>query len=78
MSVMAFDQKKKAHTLWALALTAMGVFLCVKTPYALRHTSDTSFLSFARYVIAALLVLGGVKKLYSLYFSKNEESSHEE
>ena len=77
MSVMAFDQKK-AQTLWAIAVTAMGVLLCVKTPYALRHTSDTSFLSFARYFIAALLILGGVKRLYSLYLSKHEKSSHEE
>jgi len=75
---MAFDQKKKVQTLWAIALAAMGVLLCVKTPYALRQTSDNSFLDFARYFIAALLVFGGVKRLYSLYFSNHEESSHEE
>ncbi|MDY6987667.1 MAG: hypothetical protein SWQ30_06375 [Thermodesulfobacteriota bacterium] len=78
MSSMAFDQKKKAQTLWAIAVAAMGVLLCVKTPYALRQIPDNSFLNFTRYFIAALLVLGGVKRLYSLYFSRNEESSHEE
>jgi len=75
---MAFDQKKKAQTLWAIALAAMGVVLCLKTPYALRQTPDNSFLNFARYFIAALLIFGGLKRLYSIYFSGKKESSHEE
>jgi hypothetical protein len=77
ISIMAFD-RKKTQTLWALAVAAMGVLLCVKTPYALRQTPDNAFLNFARYFIAVLLILGGLKRLYSLYFSGNKESSPEE
>jgi len=75
---MAFDQQKSAQTVWAILLTAMGVLLFVKTPHALRQGHESGFLNFARYFIAVFLVLGGVRKLYAVYFSKPKESSREE
>jgi hypothetical protein len=56
----------------------MGVLLCVKTPYALRQAPESGFLNFARYFVAVFLIAGGVRKLYTLYFPKPNESSHEE
>jgi hypothetical protein len=78
ISIMALEENKSARTVWAIALTAMGLLLCIKTPYLLRQLPEPSFLNFARYFIAALLIFGGVKRLYSLYFSKPENSSHED
>ena len=71
---MAFDQNKSAQTVWAILLTAMGILLCLKTPYALRRVPDSGFLNFARYFIGILLVLGGVKKFYGLYVAKRKTS----
>jgi hypothetical protein len=51
----------------------MGVLLCVTTPYALRVSTDSAFLSFARYFIAVLLIVAGAKKLYGFYFAKDKE-----
>jgi hypothetical protein len=76
--VMAFDQRKSVQTIWAILLTIMGVLLCVKTPYALRQAPESGFLNFARYFVAVFLIAGGVRKLYTLYFPKPNESSHEE
>ena len=78
MANMAFEQHKTAQTVWGVLLTAMGVLLFVKTPYALRQVPESFFLNFARYFIAVILVLGGAKRLHALYFSKPEESSHED
>jgi hypothetical protein len=75
---MASDQRKSVQTIWAILLTVMGVLLCVKTPYALRQAPESGFLNFARYFIAVFLIGGGLRKLYTLYFPKPEESSHEE
>ncbi len=70
---MAFDQRRSIQIVWAVALTAMGVLLCVKTPYALEVSSGSSFLKFARYFIGIFLIGGGVRKLYWLYFSDHKE-----
>lgn len=74
---MALDQHRTVQTVWAVLLTAMGVLLCIKTPYVLRQAPASGFLSFARYFVGAFLIVGGMKKLYRLYFSKPEESSPE-
>ena len=74
---MAFDQRKLGQTVWAIALMAMGVLLCVKTPYALREAPQSWFLSFTRYFVALFLVVGGVKKLCGLYLVKPKEPSQE-
>ncbi|NVM20515.1 MAG: hypothetical protein HWN68_01895 [Desulfobacterales bacterium] len=75
---MDSNQHKQFQTVWAVLLLAMGVFLCVKTPYALRAASDSAFLNFARYFIAVFLIVGGARKLYGLYFSKEKESPPDE
>jgi hypothetical protein len=75
---MALDQRKWVQTIWAIVLTFMGVLLCVKTPYALREAPGSGFLNFARYFVAVLLIAGGVRKLYTLYFPKSNKPSHEE
>jgi hypothetical protein len=75
---MASDQRKSVQTIWAILLTVMGVLLCVKTPPVLRQAPDSGFLNFARYFIAVFLIAGGVRKLYTLYFPKPKDSSHEE
>ncbi|OEU53713.1 MAG: hypothetical protein BA872_00425 [Desulfobacterales bacterium C00003060] len=75
---MAFDQNKLAQTIWGVLLIAMGVLLCVTEPYALRLSQESTFLSFARYFIAVFLAVGGVKKLYGLYFSKDKEPHSDE
>jgi hypothetical protein len=74
---MALDHHKSVQTVWAALLIAMGVLLCVKTPHALQNTSGPSFLSFARYFIAILLIVGGAKKLYGLYICRPEEPTVE-
>jgi hypothetical protein len=75
---MAFNHQNSAQAVWAILLMAMGVLLFVKTPYALRQGHGSGFLHFARYFIGVFLVLGGVRKLYALYFSKPKDSSREE
>jgi len=70
---MAFDQRNLRQTIWGVLLIAMGVVLCVKEPYALRVSPESTFLSFTRYFIAAFLIIGGAKKLYGVYFSKDKE-----
>ena len=75
--IMALDQRSAVQTVWAVLLTAMGVLLCLKTPYALRQAPASGFLSFARYFIGAFLIVGGIKKLYRLYLSKPKESPPE-
>ena len=70
---MAFDQRNLKQIIWGVILIAMGVLLCVKEPYALHVSSDSAFLNFARYFIALFLIVGGAKKLYRLYFSKDKE-----
>ena len=75
---MALDQRKSIQTLWAVLLTVMGVVLCVKTPYALRQASESAFLNFARYFIGIFLIVGGIRKLYAVYFAKPKGSSPEE
>jgi len=72
---MALDQHRTVQTVWAVLLAAMGVLLCIKTPYVLRQAPASGFLSFARYFIGALLIVAGMKRLYGLYFSKPKESS---
>ncbi len=69
---MAFDKRNVAQIVWGVLLIAMGVLLCVKTPYALRSSPGFTFLNFARYLIAVLLIWGGGKKLYKLYFIKDK------
>jgi hypothetical protein len=67
---MGFDQRNLTQTIWGVLLIAMGVLLCIKEPYALRLAPKFGFLTFARYFIALFLIVGGIKKLYRLYFSK--------
>ena len=75
---MAFDQRKSTQTIWAVLLTAMGLLLCLKTPYALRQAPESGFLNFARYFIGALLAIGGGRKLYALFFAKPKASQTRE
>ena len=70
---MAFDQRNLTQTIWGVLLIAMGVLLCVKEPPALGLVPKSGFLTFARYFISLFLIVGGGKKLYRLYFSKNKE-----
>jgi hypothetical protein len=75
---MASDQHRSFQIVWAVALMAMGVLLCVKTPYALQASSGSTFLNFARYFIGVFLICGGARKLYGLYSSKQKESLPDE
>jgi uncharacterized membrane protein YiaA len=70
---VAFHQRNVAQIIWGVLLIAMGMLLCVKKPYAVRLWPESTFLNFARYFIAVLLIVGGAKKLYRLYFSKDKE-----
>ena len=70
---MAIKQRSPGQLIWGILLVAMGVLLCVKKPYALQISPESAFLSFARYFIAALLIVAGAKKLYGLYSAKDEE-----
>ena len=70
--IMGYDQRNLTQTIWGVLLIAMGVLLCVKEPPALRVAPESGFLTFARYFISLFLVVGGVKKLYGLYFSKKK------
>jgi hypothetical protein len=70
---MASDQRNLTQLIWGILLVAMGVLLCVKEPDALRLSPGLAFLSFCRYFIALFLIVGGAKKLYRLYFVKDEE-----
>jgi hypothetical protein len=56
----------------------MGLLLCLKIPYALRQAPESGFLNFARYFIGALLAIGGVRKLYALFFAKPKASQTRE
>ncbi len=70
---MAFDQRNPKQIIWGVILIAMGVLLCVKEPYALRVSPESTFLSFTRYFIAVFLIVGGAKKLYGVYVSKEKD-----
>jgi hypothetical protein len=72
---MAFDRQKVAQTARAVIFLAMGVVLCIFEPHAIRENPNTGFLNFTRYLIAVLLVFGGAKRLYRIYFSKNSDHS---
>jgi hypothetical protein len=70
---MAFDQRDMAQLVWGILLIAMGLLLCVTTPYALRASPDSAFLNFARYFIALILIVAGAKRLHKLYSRKDKE-----
>jgi len=70
---MASDQRNLTQVIWGVLFVAMGVLLCVTTPYALRVSADSAFLNFARYFIAVLLIVAGAKKLYGFYSAKDKE-----
>ena len=70
---MAFDQHKTVQTVWAVLLIAMGLLLCIKTPYVLQEAPQSGFLHFTRYLIGFLLVLGGARKFYALYGKNNKQ-----
>ncbi len=70
---MAYDQHKTLQSIWAVLLTAMGLLLCIKTPYAIRQGYGTGFLNLARYFIGAFLILGGARKFYALYLAGSKE-----
>lgn len=69
---MGTDKNKSGQTIWAVLLTAMGLLVCIKTPYALRQLPESGFLNFTRYFVGAILIVGGLKKLYGLYFDKGD------
>jgi hypothetical protein len=75
---MASDQRHLKQIIWGVLLIAMGVLLCVKEPYALRVSPDSAFLNFARYFIALFLIVGGAKKLYRVYSSKEKDAPSDE
>jgi hypothetical protein len=75
---MTFDRRDLSKLVWPLLLIAMGVLLCVTTPYAIRESPDSPFLNFARYFIALMLIVGGVKRLYQFYLSRQKEPPSEE
>ncbi len=64
---MGLDRNNGVQLVWAVLLTAMGVLLLFKTPYAIRAGYDSGFLNFARYFIGAFLIVGGVRKFFALY-----------
>lgn len=73
---MALEQNKSVQTVWAILLMAMGLLLFIKTPYAVQQSPQSPLLNFARYFIAAILTLGGAKKLVLLFFFKPRDDSH--
>ena len=70
--IMGYDKRNLTQTIWGVLLIGMGVLLCVKESPALRVAPESGFLTFARYFISLFLIVGGVKKLYRLYFSKKK------
>ncbi len=70
---MAFQQHDLTQVLWGVLLVAMGLLLCITTPYALRASPDAAFLNFARYFIALVLIVAGAQRLYRLYSPKDKE-----
>jgi hypothetical protein len=72
---MAFSKRNLAQIVWGVLLIAMGVLLCVKEPYALRLSPDSTFLKFARYFIGVFLIAGGVKKLYRFCFFRESSQA---
>lgn len=70
---MAYDQHKTLQNIWAVLLIAMGLLLCLKTPYAIRQGDGTGFLNFARYFIGVFLIVGGARKFYALYLAGSKE-----
>jgi len=70
---MAFDRTKVSQTVRAVLFLAMGVLICVLEPHAIRENPDLGFLNFVRYLIGALLVFGGAKRLYGIYVRKDED-----
>lgn len=75
---MALDGNKLVQTVWAVLLTAMGVLLLVKTPYAIQAGNGNGFLNFARYFIGAFLIVGGGRKFFALYISKTSTEPSED
>jgi hypothetical protein len=75
---MGLDRDKLVQTVWAVLLTAMGVLLLFKTPYAIRAGNDNTFLQFARYFIGAFLIVGGIRKFFSLYLAGRKTDSPED
>ena len=69
---MAFDQRNLRQTVWGVLLIGMGLLLFFKNPDALHQSQSPAFLNFSRYFIAVFLIVGGTKKLYGLYFSKDK------
>lgn len=70
---MASDERNLTQLIWGLLLVAMGVLLCVKEPDAIKLSPGFTFLNFCRYFIAVVLIGGGAKKLFRLYFVKDKE-----
>jgi len=75
---MAFDRNKLVQTVWAVLLTAMGIVLLFKTPYAVQAADKSPFLNFARYFIGAFLIVGGARKFFSLYIMNKKSGPSED
>jgi hypothetical protein len=70
---MALDQRDLTKLIWGVLLVAMGLLLCLTTPYALRMSPESGFLNFSRYFIAVFLIVAGAQRLYRLYSPKDRE-----
>jgi hypothetical protein len=75
---MAIDRDKIFGAVRAVVFLAMGVIICTVEPHAIRENPDAGFLNFTRYLIGVLLVFGGAKRLYRLFFARENKDSLEE
>lgn len=72
---MGFGRNNGVQLVWAVLLTAMGILLLFKTPYAIRAGNDSGFLNFARYFIGAFLIVGGIRKFFALYITSKKTTA---
>ncbi|MBS3757427.1 MAG: hypothetical protein KGY61_02070 [Desulfobacterales bacterium] len=65
------------QTVWGIALFTMGVGVFFRVPYVMERiagfehfTSVSAYIRICFYIMGILLIGGGVKKLYGLWYSE--------
>ncbi len=69
------------HTIWGIALVLMGVGLFFRVPYVMEQVATIAyfapvalFIRICFYIIGLVLIGGGIKKLYGIWYCGGREN----
>ncbi len=73
------DSRDIVQTIWGIALFVMGVGVFFRAPYVMEQVAEIGhfasvsiFIRLCLYVMGVLLIGGGIKKLYRIWYSDKQ------